>query len=134
MQPKPPLPSRTLAQAKSLRSGQTDAEAALWFHLRGGRLQGLKFRRQHPIPPYVVDFYCEPLRLVVELDWSQHTTVNDAARSRALERRGGRVIRFWNNNVLQDIEAVLAAILIVARSPTLTPTPLPEGEGLKQAT
>ena len=134
MQPKPPLPSRTLAQAKSLRSGQTDAEAALWFHLRGGRLQGLKFRRQHPIPPYVVDFYCESLRLVVELDGSQHTTVNDAARSRELERRGVRVVRFWNNNVLQDIEAVLAAILIVARSPTLTPAPLPEGEGLKQAT
>ena len=117
-----------------MRSGQTDAEAALWFHLRGGRLQGLKFRRQHPIPPYVVDFYCEPLRLVVELDGSQHTTVNDAARSRELERRGVRVVRFWNNNVLQDIEAVLAAILIAARSPTLTPTPLPVGEGLKQAT
>jgi len=134
MQPKPPLPSQSLSHARKLRTAQTDAEAALWFHLRGGRLRGLKFRRQHAIPPYVVDFYCESLKLIIELDGSQHTTESDRARSSELERQRLRVIRFWNNAVLQDIEAVLTAILFAARSPTLTPTPLPMGEGLKQAT
>ena len=85
------------------------------------------------MPPYVVDFYCESARLVVELDGSQHTNEDDAARSEALERHGLRVLRFWNNDVLKETQAVLAAILGDVRSPTLTPTPLPVGEGLKKA-
>ena len=70
---KPPLPTRTHAQAKTLRQSGTDAERALWYHLRGGRLRGLKLRWQHPIPPYIVDFYCDALRLVIKLDGSQHS-------------------------------------------------------------
>jgi very-short-patch-repair endonuclease len=62
---KPPMPSRSRATAKALRTKMTDAECALWCRLRGGRLGGLKFRRQHPIPPCVVDIYCEDAALVI---------------------------------------------------------------------
>jgi very-short-patch-repair endonuclease len=131
MNQNPPLPSRTRSQARALRETPTDAEAKLWFHLRAGRLDGLKFRRQHPFPPYVVDFYCVASRLIVELDGSQHTEASDVARTSTLERRGLRVMRFWDNDVLRQTDSVLAAILDAARAPTLTPTPLPAGEGLK---
>jgi len=66
----------------------TDAEQKLWCRLRGGRLNGLKFRRQHPVPPYIVDFYCMEAKLVVELDGSQHDADVDAARTAALEGGG----------------------------------------------
>ncbi|WP_426700434.1 endonuclease domain-containing protein [Rhodanobacter sp. Col0626] len=112
---KPPLPTRTLAIAKTLRTTSTDAESKLWYHLRARRLDGLKIRRQHPIPPYVADFYCEELKLVIELDGSQHSEEADLTRTSALERQGLLVLRFWDNQVLQEIEAVLEAILNVAR-------------------
>jgi len=130
MRHKPPLPSRTLATAKSLRTTSTDAEIKLWYHLRAKRLGGLKFRRQHPIPPYVADFFCEELKLVIELDGSQHNEGADSARIHALERQGLLILRFWDNQVLQEIEAVLEAILNFARNRTLSPTPPPAGEGL----
>ena len=132
MRLKPPMPTRTLAAAKSLRTTSTDAEIKLWYHLRAKRLGGLKFRRQHPLPPYVADFYCEELRLVIELDDSQHDEEIDSTRTRALERQGLVVLRFWDNQVLQETEAVLEVILGFARDRTLTPTPLPEGEGLQE--
>jgi very-short-patch-repair endonuclease len=116
---KPPLPTRTRSNARTLRENMTDAERALWFRLRGGRLDGLKFRRQHPLPPYVLDFYCGDARLVVELDGSQHDAVVDRARTKALERKRLRVLRFWDNEVLMEMEAVLAEISRVARSRTL---------------
>ena len=125
----PPLPSRSREQARSLRRASTDAERELWFHLRAGRLCGFKFRQQHPIPPYFVDFYCDAAKLVVELDGSQHTAESDARRTDCLEAKGLHVLRFWDNDVLNDTEAVLATILSVAEDRTLTPTPLPEGEG-----
>ena len=127
---KPPLPTRTHSAAKQLRVVCTDAERALWFQLRGGRLCGLKFRRQHPLPPYILDFYCPELRLVVEVDGSQHTTDQDETRTRALEHRGLTVLRFWDNQVLKEMDSVLQAILDTAQARTLTPTPLPTGEGL----
>ena len=106
----PPLPSRTLATARRLRESSTDAERRLWQCLRGGQLDGLKFRRQHPIPPYVVDFYCDALKLVVELDGSQHTEQADRARTTVLESRGLTILRFWDNEVLTQIDAVVEAI------------------------
>lgn len=127
----PPLPTRTQAQARALRQSGTEAEQALWYQLRAGRLQGLRFRRQHPFPPYVVDFYCDALKLVVELDGSQHNESIDRTRNRFLESRGLRMLRFWDNEVLQQMDAVLETILRTAHDRTLTPTPLPEGEGLK---
>lgn len=127
---KPPLPTQTLTTAKSLRTHGTDAELKLWYFLRARRLGGLKFRRQHPIPPYVADFYCEELHLVIELDGSQHNEETDSTRTRTLERQGLLVLRFWDNQVLQETEAVLEAILSIARDRTLSPAPLPTGEGL----
>ena len=113
--------------ARSLRRESTDAERLLWFHLRDRRL-GVKFRRQHPIGPYIVDFLSLEAALVIELDGSQHQPHRDADRTRFLERRGHRVLRFWNHDLLVRTETVLEQILATI---ALTPTPLPEGEGLK---
>ena len=126
----PPLPTRTLAHAKDLRKHSTDAEHKLWQYLRAGRLNGLKFRRQHAIPPYIVDFICMSQSLIVELDGSQHAIEVDAMRTRFLEAHGLRILRFWDNNVLNNTNAVLEAILNTVENRTLTPTPLPAGEGL----
>ena len=126
----PPLPTRTHEQSLELRRSSTEAELKHWYRLRGGRLNGLKFRRQHPMSPYVVDFYCAAKKLVVELDGSQHDEVVDHARTRFLEAQGMKVLRYWDNDVPQQTDAVLEAILGAAENRTLTPTPLPEGEGL----
>jgi len=125
------LPSITKARAKALRQQFTDAEAKLWFYLRARRLAGLKFRRQHPFPPYIVDFYCGAAKLVVEVDGSQHCEKIDSVRDLVLNKMGLKVIRFWDNDVLQKIEAVLVEIMSVAQNQTLTPTPLPKGEGIE---
>ncbi len=127
---KPSLPTRTRQQARDLRGGGTDAEHSLWQRLRAGRLNGMKFRRQHPIPPCIVDFCCKANRLVVELDGSQHNNTSDLERTNFLRSQGLKVMRFWNNEVLQETEAVPEAILIAAGNRTLTPTALPLGEGL----
>jgi len=132
MRHKPPLPTQTLTSARSLRTAGTDAECKLWYHLRARRLGGFKFRRQHPLPPYVADFYCEGLKLVIEVDGSQHSDESDLTRTLALQRQGLFVLRFWDNQVLQEIEAVLVAILDFAQSRTLSPAPLPMGEGLQE--
>jgi very-short-patch-repair endonuclease len=126
---KPTLPRRTRDHARELRQGGTDAEQKLWRRLRAGQLNGLKFRRQHPVPPYVVDFYCDAKKLVVELDGSQHNDEVDRVRTRFLESRGLKVLRYWDNEVLQQMDAVLEAILSATGNRTLTPTPLPLGEG-----
>jgi very-short-patch-repair endonuclease len=128
----PPLPTRTRDTAKALRESMTDAERALWYRLRGGRLDGLKFRRQHPVPPYVVDFFCQKAGLVVELDGSQHTQEADATRTAALEGQGLLVLRFWDNEALNNIEGMLEQILRIARTRTLTHpfgAPSPGGRG-----
>jgi very-short-patch-repair endonuclease len=128
----PPLPSETLVNAKHLRSATTDAEQALWYHLRAGRFGGFKFRRQHPIPPYVVDFVCLGQLLVIELDGSQHSPDVDAEKNRFLTRAGFQLLRFWNHDALTQTEAVLAQIWSALHDRTLSPTPLPRGEGLSR--
>jgi len=104
---KPPLPRITLQRARDLRRSMTDAERALWYHLRDNRMSGIKFRRQHPIPPYIVDFCCIEQHLVIELDGSQHTTTVDARRTQSLQAQGWRVVRYWNHDVLTRTDAVL---------------------------
>ena len=103
----------SISKARKLRHESTDAERALWRLLRRRQLAGYKFRRQVPAGPYIVDFMCYSPRLVIELDGGQHQAQSayDAARTRWLEARGFRVIRFWNNQVLQESEAVAQAIL-----------------------
>jgi len=127
----PPLPTRTRNHARELRQGGTDAEQKLWQRLRAAQLSGLKFRRQHPFPPYIVDFYCDAKKLVVELDGSQHNDEVDRVRTSFLESQGLKVLRYWDNEVLQQVDAVLEAILSAVGTRTLTPTPLPMGEGSK---
>ena len=103
----------TLPRAKHLRGNLTDAEQRLWSHLRRRQLDGHRFRRQVPLGPFVADFVCPAKKLVIELDGGQH--VADAARDRSrdawLAARGYRVLRFWNNDVMRDTDAVLAEIL-----------------------
>ncbi|MFO1155681.1 MAG: DUF559 domain-containing protein [Rhodospirillales bacterium] len=97
--------------ARRLRQRGTDAEARLWRPLRRRGLGGGKFRRQHPLGPYVADFVCLQARLVIELDGGQHGDAETvSARTRLLQARGFRVLRFWNGDVLRQPEAVLAAI------------------------
>jgi very-short-patch-repair endonuclease len=126
----PPLPSQSRDFARDLRLADNAAEQKLWYHLRAGRLLDRKFRRQHPIPPYIVDFICLSEKLVVELDGSQHTESRDAQRTAFLEAKGLRVLRFWGNDALNRTVDVLEAIVNAFGSRTLTPTPLPRGEGL----
>jgi very-short-patch-repair endonuclease len=100
--------------ARRLRAGATDAEATLWRHLRKLETEGTHFRRQVPIGPYVADFACMAARLIIEVDGSQHgaddNKARDAARTRWLESEGYRVIRFWNNDLVQNIDGVLDVV------------------------
>ena len=90
----------------------TEAERALWQRLRDHQVAGLHFRRQEAVGPYVVDFICRAATLVIELDGGQHalTTQQDAERTQYLESQGLRVLRFWNNDVLSNLDGVLAHI------------------------
>ena len=104
-----------MSRARTLRRNQTTAEQTLWAHLRNRQLEGYKFRRQVPLGRYIVDFACYDERLVVELDGGQHgeTAAEDAARSAWLEAKGFRVVRFWNHEVFENLDGVLARILEV---------------------
>jgi very-short-patch-repair endonuclease len=99
--------------SSQLRTNATDAEKRLWSLLRNRQLAGYKFRRQHPIPPYIVDFVCLEQRLVVELDGGQHAEAQtyDASRTAVLEKLGYQVLRFWNNELLGNTQAVLEEVL-----------------------
>ncbi len=112
-------------QARQLRSNQTDTEQHLWYHLRAHRLQGLKFKRQVPIGPYIVDFVCLHAGVIVEVDGGQHAddATYDGKRDDFLTKRGFTVLRFWNDEVLKQTEAVLARIADAtgALSPDLSP-------------
>ncbi len=115
-----------LSVARRLRiTDATDVERTLWRALRN-RQFGTKFRRQQPIGPYVVDFVSHEARLVIELDGGQHNTADgleyDAKRTAFLEREGFRVLRFWNNDVLENVEGVVSVI-----AAALTPGPSPAG-------
>ena len=98
--------------ARALRRRMTDAERRLWYQLRNQRLPGFKFRRQHPIGPYIVDFVCLGNRLVIELDGGQHAAdPNDPTREAFLRGKGYQVLRFWNNEALNSTAAVYDCIL-----------------------
>ena len=103
-----------LARARAMRRDPSDAEQVLWRHLRARQLAGYKFRRQVVIGRYIVDFVCIDAGLIVEADGGQHAehAAYDARRSADLAARGYRVLRFWNNEILGEIDSVLGRILM----------------------
>ena len=106
------LPDDIRAYAREMRSKMTDAEALLWMLLRNRRIAGAKFRRQHPVGRYILDFYCVEQQLGVELDGGQHgeAVTYDQRRDDWLRGQGIQVLRFWNNQMLAEAEAVMEVI------------------------
>jgi very-short-patch-repair endonuclease len=139
---KPALPPELLKRCRDLRKNQTSAEGLLWSLLRDRQLNGLKFRRQHPLGGYILDFYCHEAQLAVELDGSGHLEAeqarHDDRRRQDLEALGVRVVRFWNHDVLRDPQSALIAILAAVEDLNTDPhpksnphpNPLPGGEGI----
>ena len=121
-----PYPRKQKINSRRLRREQTDAESQLWARLRDRQLYNAKFRRQHAIGPFIADFCCVERGLVIELDGGQHATQAqaDQRRSAYLERSGYRVLRFWDNEVLMNMEAVLERIFQVLNDSH--PCPLPK--------
>ena len=118
------------SKARQLRKDSTDAERRMWALLRNCQFADRKFRRQVPIGPYVVDFVCLEKRLIVELDGGHHMTRGDydAERTKWLMGQGFRIIRFWNNQVLNEAVSVLDALLLELE---MEPSPSPvKGEGV----
>jgi very-short-patch-repair endonuclease len=118
--------------ARALRRRMTDAERKLWRLLRSGRFEEFKFRRQQPLGPYVADFVCFDRRLVIEIDGGEHfrRAKADAIRTKWMEAKGYRVIRFWNSQVLGKVEAVLEEMARSLNSGR-HPSPLKERERKK---
>ncbi len=125
------------SKARGLRQRSTDAERALWMHLRNRQLAGCKFRRQVPIGEYIVDFVCLERKVVIEVDGGRHQeqVPYDTDRTTWLESQGFQVLRFWNHEVLTDTEAVQEALLVALQedspspySPSPQPSPV-KGEG-----
>ena len=117
------------ANARNLRRNPTEAEKRLWSALRGLKLPGSHFRRQVPIGRYIADFCCHDLKLIIEVDGGQHNeSAEDVVRTEWLESQGYTVLRFWNNEVLENLDGVMAKVAAFCATPT--PTPPHRGEGL----
>jgi very-short-patch-repair endonuclease len=126
---------RSAGLPRNLRRASTDAESVLWKHLRGRAIAGAKFRRQQPLGPYILDFYCHERCLVIEVDGGQHfepeAELADRVRTGWLEGRGLTVLRFSNLEVLNETTAVLERIFESLSDRSPHPNPLPEGEGIR---
>lgn len=117
-----PVPEAKRDFARKMRRDATEAEDRLWQELRGRRLDRLKFRRLVPVPPYVADFLCAEAMLIVEVDGSQHgENVRDDVRTAFLNERGFRVLRFWNDEVLREMNTVCDTIIAYVRDRNLQP-------------
>ncbi len=124
---------QALNNAKTLRTNQTEAEQRLWYHQRAHRFMNLKFKRQKPMGRYIVDFVCMEQRLIIELDGGQHAeqALYDQHRDAWFRRVGYTVLRFWNNDVMQNLEGVFEQIRCTL---ALSPAPLPQvGEGSERS-
>ena len=121
---------KPITTARNLRKRLTDTERFLWSQLRARQIEGCKFRRQTPIGKYIVDFVCHEQRVIVEVDGGQHSekAEEDRIRDKWLGEQGYRILRFWNNEVLTNIEGVLEVIRDNCKSPPPL-NPLPRGEG-----
>jgi very-short-patch-repair endonuclease len=112
-----------LKQAKNLRGIMTDAERRLWYRLRAHRFGGIKFKRQVPVGPYVVDFACLSRKLILEVDGGQHAEIaSDRIRDEQLRAQGFTVLRFWNNDVLKRTDTVLELVMAALKDQT-SPSP-----------
>jgi very-short-patch-repair endonuclease len=111
-------------RAQALRQNMTDAERSIWRILRSAQMDGHRFRRQVPFGQYIADFVCQDARLIIEIDGGQHaqSSPDEAKRTRFLEDQGYRILRFWNNEVLSNLEGVCA---IIARELRHHPHPNP---------
>ena len=111
-----------MTRPRYLRKNATDCERILWRHLRNRNFAPYKFRRQHPIDPYVLDFYCPNLKLAIELDGSGHDSclreTHDQMRAEFLARQGIAVVRFWNHQVREELDSVLEAIWLALENRT----------------
>ncbi len=107
-----------IGRARDLRRNETEAERQLWQAIRARQLDGAKFRRQVPIGPYIVDFFCFERRLIVEVDGGQHMeqVEYDTRRTKTLTGQGYYVLRFWNNEIIDNLPGVLEAIRSAVRS------------------
>ena len=126
-------PKRTITRARELRGKMSLPEVLLWRQIRRQGLEKLRFRRQHPIGPYILDFYCEDLRLAIEVDGQGHghevQAARDERRDAWLGRHGIRVLRISARLVLKDMDSALATILAAALPPSRPSAVLPpEGE------
>ncbi|WP_265919025.1 endonuclease domain-containing protein [Cupriavidus nantongensis] len=110
------------AFARLLRANQTNAEQRLWYRLRDRRFMGLKFKRQHPVGPFIADFVCIEAMLVIEADGGQHGDAPDAARDAWFQQQGFQVLRFWNSEVLGQTDAVLEAVRRFVLERAIPPT------------
>ena len=124
-----------LERARILRSGQTDAEQRLWYYLRASRFMEMKFKRQKPVGRYIVDFVCHEWKLIVEVDGGQHqeNAEYDSHRDTWLQGQGYKVLRFWNQDVLQQTDVVLEAIRLAVLQSALSPSPSPASGGGEQS-
>ena len=113
------MSSNLRQHARRLRRHHTDVERKLWERLRARQVLGFKFRRQHPIGDFIVDFCCVEKKLVIELDGSQHAwdVEADSKRSRALVAKGYRVLRFWNNELIENMDGVMERIVDRVQNP-----------------
>jgi crossover junction endodeoxyribonuclease RuvC len=127
-----PHPEET-SQARRLRQNSTDLERVLWEQLRAKRFGGHKFRRQEPILGYTADFVCHERRLIIEVDGGQHAdSTHDARRDAMLHQAGFRTLRFWNNEISENLDGVLQAIKSALDAAALSPTLSPGGRGSSQ--
>jgi very-short-patch-repair endonuclease len=127
------MPDRLTVFARELRAGATDTERILWAQLRAKRFGGYKFRRQHRMGNYIVDYICLERRVVVELDGGQHAAPDgmehDRVRDNWLKEEGYTVLRFWDNEVLQNLKGVLEIIMrSCSEHPPLSPLPSRDGK------
>jgi very-short-patch-repair endonuclease len=105
-----PVRRQISRHAARLRRERTDAEDKFWQAVRNRQIDGFKFRFQHSLWPHVADFACLEAKLIVEIDGGQHNEEADSQRSASLEARGFQVLRFWNNDVLTNLEGVLTIV------------------------
>ena len=131
--------AKTHGTARKLRKNMTEAEKLLWYHLRDRRFFSVKFRRQHPLGPYITDYACIEHKLVIECDGGQHgiQIEKDATRTQFLEKIGYKVVRFWNNDILENLYGVLTVInQHLPESAVITPhpnlLPVPRGEEIQR--